>query len=145
MFGTSRKRVSLRRSSVCAPIALQIVLPDAGGQAAAQERKAAYPAMASLDPYLISDEKSEIALALSAAPSSTSEDAEVMVLKREGYHPSSPVMVANDPRNVSRFCSSWRMSGPMVLRLARRRPDPHPAVFGIYSKDSNLSIRQRRN
>jgi hypothetical protein len=66
-------------------IALQIVLPDAGGQAVAQEGKAAYPAMASLDQYLISDERSEIALARSAAPSSISDNAEVMVLKREGY------------------------------------------------------------
>ena len=48
--------------------ALQIVLPDAGGQAVAQAGKAAYPAMAPLDQYLISDEKSEIALARSAAP-----------------------------------------------------------------------------
>src|SRR5579863_9858967 len=66
-------------------IALQIVLPDAGGQAVAQEGNAAYPAMASLDQYLISDEKTEIALARSAAPSSISDNAEVMVLKREGY------------------------------------------------------------
>ena len=65
--------------------ALQIVLPDAGGQAVAQAGKAAYPAMAPLDQYLISDEKSEIALARSAAPGSISDGAEVMVLGREGY------------------------------------------------------------
>jgi len=64
--------------------ALQIVLPDAGGQAVAQAGTAAYPAMA-LDQYLISDEKSEIALARSAAPGSISNGAEVMVLGREGY------------------------------------------------------------
>jgi hypothetical protein len=64
--------------------ALQIVLPGAGRQAVAQAGKAAYPAMAPLDQYLISDEKSEIALARSAAPGSISDHAEVMVLGREG-------------------------------------------------------------
>jgi hypothetical protein len=58
-----------------------LVLQDAGGQAG----KALYPAMAPLDQYLISDEKSEIALARSAAPASISDGAEVMVLGREGY------------------------------------------------------------
>jgi hypothetical protein len=65
--------------------ALQIVLTEAGGQAAAQAVKAAYPVMAPLDQYLISDEQSEIALARSAAPGSISDGAEVMVLGREGY------------------------------------------------------------
>ena len=65
--------------------ALQIVLTGAGRQAVAQAGKAAYPAMAPLDQYLISDEKSEIALARSAAPASISDGAEVMVLGREGY------------------------------------------------------------
>src|SRR5215469_7368660 len=62
-----------------------ILLPGADGQAVAQAEKVAYPAMAPLDQYLISDEKSEIALARSAAPSSISDGAEVMVLGREGY------------------------------------------------------------
>ena len=65
--------------------ALQIVLPEAGRQAFAQAGKPAYPAMAPLDQYLIPDEKSEIALARSAAPKSISDGAEVMVLGREGY------------------------------------------------------------
>ncbi len=65
--------------------ALQIVLADPGEQAGAQAGKAGYPAMAPLDQYLISDGKSEIALARSAAPSSISEGAEVMVLGPEGY------------------------------------------------------------
>src|SRR3974377_2123528 len=65
--------------------ALLILLPGAGEQAVAQAAKAAYPAMAPLDQYLISDEQSEIALAHSAAPSSISDGAEVMVLGREGY------------------------------------------------------------
>jgi hypothetical protein len=66
--------------------ALQIVIPGAGGQAVAQAEKAAYPAMAPLDQYLISDVKSEIALARSAAPSSISDGADVMVLGRDGYN-----------------------------------------------------------
>jgi hypothetical protein len=53
--------------------------------AVAQAAKDAYAAMAPLDQYLISDEKSEIALARSAAPASISDAAEVMVLRREGY------------------------------------------------------------
>jgi hypothetical protein len=65
--------------------ALQIVFPAPGRQAVAQAGKALYPAMASMDQYLISDEKSEIALARSAAPSSISDGAEVMVLGPEGY------------------------------------------------------------
>jgi hypothetical protein len=65
--------------------ALRIISPGAGGQAVAQAGKAAYPAMAPLDQYLISDEKSEIALARSAAPGFISDRAQVMVLGREGY------------------------------------------------------------
>jgi hypothetical protein len=65
--------------------ALQIVFADAGRPAVAQDGKVAYPAMAPLDQYLISDENAEIALARSAAPASVSDAAEVMVLRRDGY------------------------------------------------------------
>jgi hypothetical protein len=65
--------------------ALLIVLSGAGGQAVAQAANDAYPAMAPLDQYLISDQKAEIALARSAAPASISDGAEVMVLGRDGY------------------------------------------------------------
>jgi hypothetical protein len=54
--------------------ALQVVWPPAR-EAVAQAGKA-YPAMAPLDQYLISDEKSESALARSAAPGSISDGAE---------------------------------------------------------------------
>jgi len=64
---------------------LQIVLPGALRQAVAQAGKAAYPAMAPLSQYLISDENAEIALARSAAPGSISDGAEVMVLGPDGY------------------------------------------------------------
>jgi hypothetical protein len=62
-------------------LALLTVIPGAVAQAA----KDAYPAMAPLDQYLIADEKSEIALARSAAPASISDAAEVMVLQHDGY------------------------------------------------------------
>jgi hypothetical protein len=64
---------------------VQIVLPGTIWRAAAQSEKALYPAMASLNEYLIPDEKSEIALARTAAPPSISDNAEVMVLGRDGF------------------------------------------------------------
>ena len=66
-------------------IAITLALLAVSTAAVAQAAKDAYPAMAPLDQYLISDEKSEIALARSAAPASISDAAEVMVLRREGY------------------------------------------------------------
>lgn len=53
--------------------------------AQAETEKVPYPTMAPLNQYLISDENSEIALARTAAPSSISNAAEVMVLGHEGY------------------------------------------------------------
>lgn len=63
----------------------EIVLPGAIVKARAQKAAAKYPAMAPLDRYLMADENAEIALARSAAPASIANDAEVMVLGREGY------------------------------------------------------------
>ena len=54
--------------------------------AQAQEAKAPYPAMAPLDQYLIADRAAEIALAKSAAPPALSNDANVVVLEKDGYH-----------------------------------------------------------
>ena len=54
-------------------------------KAQAQSEKTLYSAMARLDQYLAQDENSEIALARSGAPSSISDAAEVMVLRRDGY------------------------------------------------------------
>ena len=70
--------------------AFLILFPHALPHAVAQDGKAAYPAMAPLDQYLITDEKSEIALARSAAPASISDAAEVMVLGHEGYKIAVP-------------------------------------------------------
>ena len=72
-------------SIIALALALPIAFPAAVRQPVAQTAKPAYPGMAPLDQYLISDEKSEIALARSAAPASISDGAEVMVLGHEGY------------------------------------------------------------
>jgi hypothetical protein len=60
-------------------------LPGGTSQARAQAEKAAYPAMAPVDAYLMPDVNSEIALARTGAPASISDGAEVMVLARTGY------------------------------------------------------------
>jgi hypothetical protein len=54
-------------------------------QASAQEQQLLYPAKAPLSQYLSPDKQSEIALARSAAPTSISGDADVMVLEADGY------------------------------------------------------------
>ena len=64
---------------------VSVALLGATRLAQAQTEKAAYPAMAPVDEYLIADENTEIALARSAAPSSISDGAEVMVLGRKGF------------------------------------------------------------
>lgn len=63
-----------------------IVVSCSLGPAHAQGAKTPYPAMAPLDQYLISDLDAEIALARSAAPSTLSSDASVLVLAKDGYH-----------------------------------------------------------
>src|ERR1700680_4686187 len=61
-----------------------VVVLSAPWQTRAQDTKAPYPSMASLDQYLM-ERNAEIALARSAAPESISRDAEVLVLGRQGY------------------------------------------------------------
>ena len=63
----------------------QVVMLGALRPARAQDAQTPYPRMAPLDQYLMTDGNSEISLARSAAPSSISEGAEVMVLKQTGY------------------------------------------------------------
>lgn len=53
--------------------------------AQAQNKQTSYQKMAPIDQYLIADRNAEIALARSAAPKSISDNAEVMVLGRNGY------------------------------------------------------------
>jgi hypothetical protein len=52
----------------------------------AQDAKTPYPTMAPLDQYLSADRDAEIALAKSAAPPALSNDANVLVLEKDGYH-----------------------------------------------------------
>ena len=53
--------------------------------AAAPDAKQPYSNMAQVDQYLMADQAAEIALARTAAPESISRDAEVLVLKRNGF------------------------------------------------------------
>jgi hypothetical protein len=64
---------------------VQVVFPSATWQARAQAEKSPYTAAAPLDQYLMPDKDSEVALARSAAPASVSDEAEVLVLGRNGY------------------------------------------------------------
>jgi hypothetical protein len=52
---------------------------------AAEAPKPKYPSMAPLDQYLITDRKTEIALARTAAPDAISRDATILVLGKHGY------------------------------------------------------------
>ncbi|HVW10776.1 MAG TPA: hypothetical protein VHC90_19455 [Bryobacteraceae bacterium] len=74
----------MRFRSFIAP-AFLICVSIAGAALMAQVKKTAYTAMAPLDRYLIQDEKTEIALARTAAPPSISSAADAMVLGRAGY------------------------------------------------------------
>ena len=72
------------------PIATSIALATllfagALGHAQAQDAKALYASMASLEQYLIADRDAEIALARSAAPPALSRDAEILILSKDGY------------------------------------------------------------
>jgi hypothetical protein len=51
----------------------------------AQNAKPQYPSMAPLDRYLMADRNAEIALARSAAPTSISRDATILVFEKSGY------------------------------------------------------------
>jgi hypothetical protein len=51
----------------------------------AQDAESRYPSMAALDQYLMADRNAEILLARSAAPTSISSDATVLVLDKSGY------------------------------------------------------------
>jgi hypothetical protein len=67
------------------PIFVLSFLSAAAPTAWAQEAKAQYPGMAPLDQYLGGNRDAEIALARSAAPTSISGDASVLVLEKSGY------------------------------------------------------------
>ena len=75
----------MTRDLIALAFLVQVVTPGTTSQAHAQSKNAQYPTMAPLNQYLMPDEKSEIALARSAAPASISDGAEVLVLGRTGY------------------------------------------------------------
>jgi hypothetical protein len=62
-----------------------VVVMGAAWLARAQNAKSSYPSMAPLDQYLMADRNAEIALARSAAPTSISSGAAVLVLEKSGY------------------------------------------------------------
>jgi hypothetical protein len=64
-------------------LAMTLVL-SAQGQGPAEDRRE-YPSMAPIDRYLMADRDSEIALARSAAPQAISRDADIWVLRGDGY------------------------------------------------------------
>src|ERR1700744_1629498 len=66
-------------------LVFQIAFIGATSQPPASPQKSLYPKMAPLDRYLIADQNAEIKLARTAAPSSISGNADVMVLGRAGY------------------------------------------------------------
>src|ERR1700733_3199674 len=60
-------------------------ISGASRQTWAQDAKTQYPAMAPLDQYLMADRNAEIALARSAAPTTISSDATILVFEKGGY------------------------------------------------------------
>jgi hypothetical protein len=78
----------MNRNGFAAVASLILVLSTISGvsrQAWAGDAKTQYPTMAPLDQYLMSDRNAEIALARSAAPTSISGDATVLVFEKSGY------------------------------------------------------------
>jgi hypothetical protein len=78
----------MNRNGFPAVALLIIVLSSVSGasrQTWAQDAKAQYPGMAPLERYLTADRNDEIALARSAAPTSISGDATVLVFEKSGY------------------------------------------------------------
>ena len=67
---------------VCVAVGLKLTLTSHNRN---EDRSTAYPSMASIEQYLISDRNAEIALARSAAPESISSDATILVLGWRGY------------------------------------------------------------
>jgi hypothetical protein len=74
------------RFAAVAPVILVLISFSAASRLAwAEDVKAQYPGMAPLDQYLMANRNAEIALAQSAAPTSISRDATVLVLEKSGY------------------------------------------------------------
>ena len=75
-----------RRLATAASLSFALILAPIGmKQGQAQAPKTAYPSMAPIEQYLMTDRNAEIALARSAAPEAISRDATILVLGRHGY------------------------------------------------------------
>jgi hypothetical protein len=78
----------MSRNGFAAVASLVLILSSVSGaprQTWAQDAKTQYPSMTSIDQYLMADRNAEIALARSAAPTSVSRDATVLVFEKSGY------------------------------------------------------------
>ena len=78
----------MSRNGFTTIVLLVLVLSSVSGtsrQTWAQDAKTQYPHMAPLDRYLAADRNTEIALARSAAPTSISGDATILVFEKDGY------------------------------------------------------------
>jgi hypothetical protein len=78
----------MKRNGFAAVASLTLLLSSFSGASLktwALDAKTQYPTMAPLDQYLMADRDAEIALARSAAPTSISQDATVLVLEKSGY------------------------------------------------------------
>jgi hypothetical protein len=82
-------RANILKPTVLA-FSMLFVASTAATLAPAQQPATPYPAMAPLDGYLMPDPNAEIALAKSAAPAALSDEAEILVLGRDGYHTAIP-------------------------------------------------------
>ena len=78
----------MSQNGFAAVASLILILGSVSGasrQTWAEDGKTQYPSMAPLDQYLMADRNAEIALSQSAAPTSISRDATVLVLEKSGY------------------------------------------------------------
>ncbi len=78
----------MSRNGFASVASLILVLSSVSGvsrQTWAQDANTQYPSMAPLNQYLMADRNAEIALARSAAPTSISGDATVLVFEKSGY------------------------------------------------------------
>ena len=86
MMVTEEKTMNRRRLGIAACLSFTLILGlIAIKQGRTQVSKTAYPNMAPLDQYLMTDRNAEIALARSAAPDAISDAAKILVLGRHGY------------------------------------------------------------
>ena len=76
----------MTRNAFAVLILVLISVSGASRQTWAEDGKTQYPVMAPLDQYLMADRNAEIALARSAAPTSISRDATVLIFEKSGYH-----------------------------------------------------------